>query len=36
MPGDDTRGETLVPIPNTAVKSSKADGTALAMERESR
>ena len=33
---DFTGGETPVPIPNTAVKPSKADGTTLATVGESR
>src|SRR5438309_10838986 len=34
--GDDSGGETPVPIPNTAVKPASADGTALATGWESR
>jgi hypothetical protein len=36
LPGDHTGGATPVPIPNTAVKPSKANGTALVREWESR
>ena len=36
MPGDNTGRATPVPIPNTVVKPSKADGTALATEWKSR
>src|SRR5438876_3896926 len=36
LPGDDTGGATPVPIPNTEVKPSRADGTALATAWESR
>ena len=35
-PGGQTGGATPVPIPNTAVKPSRADGTALVTVRESR
>ena len=34
--GDIARGEILVPIPNTKVKSSKVDGTVVARPWESR
>ena len=36
FPGGDRRGATPVPIPNTAVKPSTADGTAGATPWESR
>lgn len=36
IPGGDAGGATPVPIPNTVVKPSWADGTALATARESR
>jgi hypothetical protein len=36
FPGELSEGETLVPIPNTAVKPFSADGTALATTWESR
>ena len=36
LSGDHSRGETPVPMPNTEVKPSSADGTACASEWESR
>ena len=36
LSGDHSRGETPVPMPNTEVKPSSADGTARASEWESR
>jgi hypothetical protein len=36
IPGDFTGGATPVPIPNTEVKPSRADGTALVTAWESR
>lgn len=36
MSGDDGGGDTPVPMPNTAVKPSSADGTCSAGSRESR